>query len=433
MSGFKPRVGEVRRVRVVVKPIIGVIMYQTSGSKGQELVAQRMVKWFLRLGYEAYLITSVYHDGNEVVRRRTVETSLEGYVFQEKDSVIGLPTIRVDSYMAKWPPRRIMFKNFVDVLRRIGEDFSINSLITHSTLWNGPEDAAKYVMWRRMLTTFGLESGNIFYGHMSHYQPPDPNRYDVVERTYRLTWNHMAFPEIFKAANLVLCVTPLEGEEMVRMGARPEQIYVFPGGIDDDEVADLGAVDSSDFRVKYRIPDDAKIVAYLGTVEERKNPLAVVRVASMLRHRRDVHFVIAGKPGDQWDEVVRESRGLSNVTLTGELSVEDKKKLIKEAYVNIIMSKMEALGLTQLEFMYGGVPVITSAVYGQRWVVRDGVDGIHVNGPDDIEGAAKAVEKLLDNPDERDRMSRNARERASQLLMSKIVKELAVKIEEHLR
>jgi hypothetical protein len=57
---------------------------------------------------------------------------------------------------------------------------------------------------------------------------------------------------------------------MVRMGARPEQIYVFPGGIDDDEVSDLGVVDSSDFRVKYRIPDDAKIIAYLGTVEERK-------------------------------------------------------------------------------------------------------------------------------------------------------------------
>lgn len=429
MSGFKPRV---RKVRVVVKPIIGIIMYQTSGSKGQELVAQRMVKWFLRLGYEAYLITSIYHDGNEVVRRRIVETSLEGYVFQEKDVAISLPTIRVDSYMAKWPPRRIMFKNFVDVLRRIGENFSINSLITHSTLWNGPEDTAKYVMWRRMLKTFSLENSNVFFGHMSHYQPPDPTRYDVAERTYRLTWNHMAFPEIFKAANLILCVTPLEGEEMIRMGARPEQIYVFPGGIDDDEVADLGVVDSSDFRVKYRIPDNVKIVAYLGTVEERKNPLAVARVAKMLRHRRDVHFVIAGKSGDQWDDVINETRGLDNVTLTGELSVEDKKKLIKEAYLNIIMSKMEALGLTQLEFMYGGVPVITSAIYGQRWVVRNGVDGIHVNGPDDVEGAAKAVERLLDNPEERDRMGRNARERASQLLMSKLVKELAVKIEEYL-
>ncbi len=432
MSGDSREEGEARGV-MVARPIIGVIMYQTSNSKGQELVAQRMVKWFLRLGYEAYLITSIYHDGNEVVRRRAVETSLEGYVFQEKDAIIGLPTIRVDSYIAKWPPRRIMFKNFVDVLRRISENFSVNALITHSTLWNGPEDTAKYVMWRRMLMTFGLESNNVFFGHMSHYQPPDPTRYDIAERTYRLAWNHMAFPEIFKAANLILCVTPIEGEEMVRMGARPEQIYVFPGGIDDDEVADLDSIDSSDFRVKYRIPDDAKIVAYLGTIEERKNPLAVVRVAKMLRHRRDVHFVIAGKPGDQWDDVIREARGLGNVTLTGELSVEDKKKLIKETYVNIIMSRMEALGLTQLEFMYGGVPVITSAIYGQRWVVRNGIDGIHVNGPDDIEGAAKAVERLLDNPGERDKMGRNARERASQLLMSRLIKELATKIEEYLR
>ncbi|WP_243671312.1 hypothetical protein [Vulcanisaeta sp. JCM 16161] len=77
----------------MARPVIGVIMYQTSNSKGQELVAQRMVKWFLRLGYEAYLITSIYHDGNEVVKRRAVETSLEGYVFQEKDTIIGLPTI----------------------------------------------------------------------------------------------------------------------------------------------------------------------------------------------------------------------------------------------------------------------------------------------------------------------------------------------------
>lgn len=107
--------------------------------------------------------------------------------------------------------------------------------------------------------------------------------------------------------------------------------------------------------------------------------------------------------------------------------------MIKESYVNIIMSKMEALGLTQLEFMYGGVPVITSAIYGQKWVIRDGIDGIHVNGLDDIEGAAKAVERLLDHPEERDAMSRNARERASQFLMSKLIKDLALRIEEALR
>ena len=50
-----------------LKKRIGVLMYQTSRTKGQELVAQRMVRYFNKLGHEAYLITSVYHDEKEVV------------------------------------------------------------------------------------------------------------------------------------------------------------------------------------------------------------------------------------------------------------------------------------------------------------------------------------------------------------------------------
>ena len=42
-------------------------MYQTSKSKGQELVAQRMVSYFRKLGHDAYLITSIYHDGKEIL------------------------------------------------------------------------------------------------------------------------------------------------------------------------------------------------------------------------------------------------------------------------------------------------------------------------------------------------------------------------------
>mgnify|MGYP001770657560 CR=1 FL=1 len=92
-------------------------------------------------------------------------------------------------------------------------------------------------------------------------------------------------------------------------------------------------------------------------------------------------FVIAGGPGDQWDDVVREARSLDNVIVTGELSPELKASLIKASYLNIIMSKLEAFGLTQLKFMYGGVPVVTSATHGQKWLVGNGVDGVRVNGP----------------------------------------------------
>jgi glycosyltransferase involved in cell wall biosynthesis len=178
------------------------------------------------------------------------------------------------------------------------------------------------------------------------------------------------------------------------------------------------------FLERYGVGRGRFVISYLGTVEERKNPLAVVRVARRLRRLRDVVFVIAGRPGDQWHEVLREARGLENVVITGELSEEMKASLIKASYLNIIMSKMEALGITQVEFMYGGVPVVSSGVYGQRWLVANGVDGVLVNGPNDIEGAARAVEELVRNPDRREEMSANARRKASSLLMSKLMEQL---------
>jgi len=32
-----------------------------------------MVKWAIRLGHQAWLVISIYHDGEEVIQRRIVE------------------------------------------------------------------------------------------------------------------------------------------------------------------------------------------------------------------------------------------------------------------------------------------------------------------------------------------------------------------------
>ncbi|MEM1748569.1 MAG: glycosyltransferase family 4 protein, partial [Sulfolobales archaeon] len=381
------------------------VMYQTSNSKGQELVAQRMVKWGRRLGLDAWLISSIYHDGEPVIPANEVMKSIEGYIKFDRDPKVGLPVIRVDSNKTFWPPRRIMFRDFITVLKNLDETIGIDLLITHSTLWNGPEETAKWIMWKRLMKSLGEAVMPTIYAHMSHYQPPDPTRYDPIERAFRMAWNTTTFQSIFKAADLILCVTNIEAEEMVVHGARPEQIYIFPGGLDDDTASLIDSSKPDEFRSKYGIHSDKLIISYLGTIEERKNPLAVVRVARKLRNLKDVVFVIAGRPGDQWDHVIRESKDLKNVIITGELDEETKASLIKASYLNIILSKMEALGLTQIEFMYGGVPVITSATYGQKWLISNGVDGIHVQGPEDIEGAAKAIEYLVKNSDKRDSMA----------------------------
>ena len=144
----------------------------------------------------------------------------------------------------------------------------------------------------------------------------------------------------------------------------------------------------------------------------------------MLKGMKNIHFVIAGPPSNQDIVIRREIKGQSNISYVGTVSDEEKIMLIKASYLNILLSRMEALGLTQLEFMYGGNPIITSAVGGQGWLVRNGVEGIHVKGPNDIVGAAEAIKKLVNNPELHDEIGANARTRAEEFTLSKITTDL---------
>lgn len=401
-------------------------MYQTSSSKGQELVAQRMVRYFRKLGQEAYLIASVYHDGNPRISEETIGD--KEYMLTN-DAELDIPIIRVGSFTSKWPPRRVLFKDSIHTLERIVNEFHLNVLITHSTLWNGPEDVAKFVEWRRSIKALGGYQDPLVFCHMSHFQEPSPRRYSLVERSFRIAWNRLSLRTILDVANLILVVSPYERDAKVKLGAPKENCFLFPGGIDDDTFLKYATSNPDELFEKLRLPRDAKIVTYIGTIEERKNPEAILEVAERLSDRHDIRFVIAGRgDSDYAKEVERRASELSNVAYLGEIGEKEKVQLIEISYLNILLSRMEALGLAQLEFMSCGVPVITSGVGGQSWIVKDGRDGIRVGGPDDVEGAVEAVRELVDNPSKRDGLSANARESVNEFALTKLVKNLILRI-----
>jgi glycosyltransferase involved in cell wall biosynthesis len=406
----------------MLKKRIGVIMYQTSKSKGQELVAQRMVREFIKLGHGAYLITSVYHDGIEQLSPMSLRKT-GGYTYIE-DSGLGIPIIRVDSYVAKWPPRRIVFRDFISTLTRIVEKFQLDVLITHSTLWNGPEEVAKFIAWRRDMKNIGGYQDPLVFCHMSHFQEPSPKRYSLTERSFRIAWNRLTLPQIFSTANIILVVTPLEKDAKVKMGAEAEKCFLFPGGID-DEMLRYANVDVNSLLERLKSKGSAKIVSYLGSLEERKNPLVILKVAKMLQYRKDIHFVIAGRGNSPYSKkVIETANSMPNVTYLGEVSEQEKVQLIKASYLNILLSQLESLGLTQLEFMYFGVPVITSAVGGQAWLIRNEVEGLHVEGSEDAEGAVAAITRLVDNPTLWNQLSANAKKRTMSLTISTLTAQL---------
>ena len=397
-------------------------MYQTSTSKGQELVAQRMVRYFRRLGNEAYLIASVYHDGKEIISESSIGE--KEYILTE-DEELGIPIIRVGSLTSRYPPRRVLFKDSIHALERIVNDFRLNVLITHSTLWNGPEDAAKFVEWRRNIKALGGYQDPLIFCHMSHFQEPSPRRYALIERSFRIAWNKVSLQTILRVANLILVVTPYEEKAKIELGASREKIVLFPGGIDDYTFLSFASSNPAELMQRWPIPRDTKIVTYIGTIEERKNPKGILDVAEKLADRRDIHFVLAGRGDSKYaSEVKQRAATLSNVTYLGEISEKEKVQLIEISYLNILLSRMEALGLAQLEFMFRGVPIITSGIGGQSWIIDNGKEGIHVNGPDDTEGAARAIVELVDNGSKRNKLSINAKKKAEPFTLTELIQKL---------
>jgi trehalose synthase len=86
--------------------------------------------------------------------------------------------------------------------------------------------------------------------------------------------------------------------------------------------------------------------------------------------------------------------------------------LQRHASVVVQKSLAEGFGLTVAEAMWKRRVVIGSAVGGIVDQIVDGEHGLLVGDPHDLPAFGKAVERLLRDPDEAERLGSNARERA---------------------
>jgi len=86
----------------------------------------------------------------------------------------------------------------------------------------------------------------------------------------------------------------------------------------------------------------------------------------------------------------------------------------------MLPSKSESFGLSALEAMSCGVPVIGTSIGGLKEVVEHGISG-YICDPDDIKSMSKAAIAVLGNKNNRIRMGAAARERAKEFDSSRII------------
>jgi glycosyltransferase involved in cell wall biosynthesis len=111
--------------------------------------------------------------------------------------------------------------------------------------------------------------------------------------------------------------------------------------------------------------DDVPIILTAGKMSPRKNMQGVIRALKQVRNRIDHHLVLVGAAGWETEIVLRELDDgtlLNRVHLLGYVTDDQLRALYRRASLYIHPSLYEGFGLTVLEAMASGVPVITSNV-----------------------------------------------------------------------
>ncbi|MFC1775856.1 glycosyltransferase family 4 protein [Pseudomonadota bacterium] len=139
---------------------------------------------------------------------------------------------------------------------------------------------------------------------------------------------------------------------------------------------------------------DTPFILSAGAISPRKNTLSIIKALARLADVIPHHLVLVG--GDGWSmEKVYEELGSSaiadRVHLTGYVSDEQLKGLFGAASAYLHPSLYEGFGLTLLEAMAQGCPVVTSNVYSLPEVAGDAALLVDPASVDEIADAIEAV------------------------------------------
>ena len=205
------------------------------------------------------------------------------------------------------------------------------------------------------------------------------------------------------------------------------------------------AVNTSNFRPIYKNKDNLAAsnyaikfpyILFVSALWPYKNALNLVRAFAILvkKHKLPHYLVIVGSGWESYKkEIIRESKDsgvFDRIVFTGHIDNTIINAIYSCADVFVYPSYYETFGLTVLEAMASGTPVVASNSSSIPEVVGDA--GLLVD-PDSIEKMAEAIYQLISNDSLRNHYLRKGLERAKLFTWEKTVRETVSVYEEACR
>ncbi|MDQ2750927.1 MAG: glycosyltransferase family 4 protein [Actinomycetota bacterium] len=213
------------------------------------------------------------------------------------------------------------------------------------------------------------------------------------------------------------CIVPSQAtaDELVRVaGADPARLQVAHHGVDHAVFTPPSASARGAVRARLGLDEARDYVAFLGTMEPRKNIPALIRgwVQACAGRPDPPALVLAGASGwdTEVDSAIAQVSPALTLVRTGYLPLNELAGLLGGATVVAYPSLAEGFGLPVLEAMACGAPVLTT----RRTAMPEiGGDAVAYTEPD-APSIAAALGALLDDPARRATLAAAALVRAAQ-------------------
>jgi glycosyltransferase involved in cell wall biosynthesis len=205
--------------------------------------------------------------------------------------------------------------------------------------------------------------------------------------------------------------------EMERSGIPPERITVVRNGPDPDRLRPM----APDLELR---PAAGTVVAFAGVMGFQDGVDYLVRAIGHLVHdlkRPDVFCLLIGGKGDAQPSLKQLTRELGlehHIRFTGWVSDDEYVRYLSTADICVIPDPANPFTdrstmIKLMEYMALGKPVVAFDLHEHRVTAGDAAVYVPHNSE---RGMAEAIARLMDDPDQRDRLGRTGRSRIEQQL-----------------
>jgi glycosyltransferase involved in cell wall biosynthesis len=210
----------------------------------------------------------------------------------------------------------------------------------------------------------------------------------------------------YRSVDRVFAFSPASREKLVAMGVPPEKIESMPVAVDP---ADFSPHKSSTTTFTNLGIDasDRPILLSVGRLSEEKNIPLIIDAVERLQEREHPPLLLIVGDGPARADLELKCADKEFVVFLGFKQGEVLRNLYASARVFIFASRVDTLGLVNLEALSSGVPVLVPSDSAIAQSLDHGESAMFFSP--DAEDLSRTIELVLDNPDHATRLSEGGR------------------------